>query len=162
MIALWALAALLLARPASAQTYTAHPHVISLKTLTVFYHVTGPLSTLPMTRKDLPRGAVDIGEVSGSSCQREVNIPTSASLQATTITAAEGNGSYGKIIAQMRKTHPDLAGIYDVKTDIRSFAVFFGLYSSQCTEVLARGYALPGAKPPAAAPAGARSVPAKP
>ncbi|HVC08944.1 MAG TPA: hypothetical protein VNH15_03285 [Elusimicrobiota bacterium] len=149
MIFLWGLVVCLTARPAAAQTYTAHPHIISLKTLTVFYHVTGPLSTLPMTRRDLPPDAVDLGEVRGRSCQREVNIPTSASLQATTITAAEGNGSYQKIIEQIRKKHPNLAGIYDVKTDIHNFSVFFGVYSSECTQILARGYALLGAAPTA-------------
>ncbi|HVA66536.1 MAG TPA: hypothetical protein VNK24_06390 [Elusimicrobiota bacterium] len=153
MIFLWGLAACLVARPAAAQTYMAHPRIISLKTLTVFYHVTGPLSTLPMTRRDLPPGAVDLGEVGGRSCQREVNIPTSASLQATTITAAEGNGSYGKILAKIRKKHPDLAGIYDVKTDIHNFSVFFGVYTSACTQILARGYALPGSAPKPGAPA---------
>ncbi len=148
------LAALLVfgaARGARAQTYNARPHVISLKTLTVFYHVTGPLSTLPMTHRDLPPNAVDLGEVSGRSCQREVNIPTSASVQATTITAAEGNGSYQKILAKMRKARPNLAGIYDVKTDIHTFSIFFSVYTSQCTEILARGYALapPAVLPPA-------------
>ncbi|MHB2026240.1 MAG: hypothetical protein ACYCPQ_06335 [Elusimicrobiota bacterium] len=156
MSALLAVAAALLARPSFAQTYTANPKIISLKSLTVFYDTVGPLSSLPMTRRDLSPGAKDLGEVFGESCQHELNVPTAVSFQATTISAAAGNGSYQKAVARIAKAHPGIAGLYDVKVDVRYLSVFLSLYSQVCTEVLARAYALPQA----AAPSGQALAPA--
>ncbi len=136
------LATLLAASGVRAQELGAHVHplLISPGGYPVFYSSEGPLSFVTATPRDLPPGAKDAGEVLGRSCQYRISVPLSASLQATQISAAMGNGGYRKTLADIRKERPELAGIYDVKVDVETFSVMLGIYTRLCTVVSARGY----------------------
>lgn len=116
--------------------------------LLLFYDSTGPMSFVTMTPHDVPKGAAQLGEVKGVGCQRGLSVPIAASLNATSVSGVYGNGGYAKALAQIKKDHPGLSGIYDVKTDLEYFSVLWGLYRSLCTEVTARGFSLPGKPEP--------------
>ena len=110
----------------------------------LFYQSAGPLSFPSMTPKDVPEGVRKIREVKGRACQRGLSVPIAANFNATKISAYIGNGSYAKAIAQIKSEHPEVAGLYDVRTDVEVFSIL-GIYSSLCTEVAARAFALPDA-----------------
>ena len=114
--------------------------------LLLFYESTGPMSFVTMTPKDVPKNARQLGEVKGVSCQRGLSIPIAASFSATDISGVYGDGGYAKALRAIKKAHPELAGIYDVKTDVEEFSIL-SFYRSTCTEVTARGFALPASKP---------------
>lgn len=118
---------------------TAVPGLIPAGSLMLFYDSSGPLSFVTMTPKDKPAGAKELGTVFGSSCQRGLSVPISADVRGTSISGAYGNGSFAKAIAQIRKEHPDVAGIYDVRTDSHVFSIL-GIYRKLCTEVTARAF----------------------
>lgn len=109
--------------------------------LHLFYRSTGPMSFVAMTPKDVPADARPLGEIRSVSCQRGVSIPLSASIRATSVSSGFGDGGYKKALELMKKEHPDLVGIYDVKVDLGVFSVLGGLYRSLCTYVTARGFA---------------------
>lgn len=109
--------------------------------LHLFYQNTGPMSFVAMTPKDVPAGARQLGEVKSVSCQRGLAIPLAASFRATSVSNSYGDGGYRKALELMKKRHPDLEGIYDVKVDLGIFSVLGGLYRSLCTYVTARGFA---------------------
>ena len=125
----------------------ANPGLQSPSGWVLFYQSAGPLSFPSMTPKDVPDGVRRIREVQGRACQRGLSVPTSASVSATSFSAYFGNGSYGKAIAQIRKMHPEIVGLYDVRTDVEVFSIL-GFYRSLCTIVSARAFALPDALPP--------------
>jgi hypothetical protein len=135
------LAALLTALGAAAQEggSEARPVLIQPGGLPMFYVSEGPLSFVTPTPGELPRGARDLGEVKGRSCQHGLSIPLAASIRATTVSGAIGNGGYRKVLAAMRKQRPELAGIYDVKVDVQILSIL-GFYRRTCTEVAARGF----------------------
>ncbi|MDE2143629.1 MAG: hypothetical protein KGJ84_14570 [Elusimicrobia bacterium] len=110
--------------------------------LVLFYRSAGPMSFVAMTPKDVPEGARKIREVRGRACQRGLAVPIAANFNATNISAYLGDGSYGKALAQIKREHPDVNGIYDVRTDVEVFSVL-GIYRSLCTIVTARAFALP-------------------
>lgn len=112
----------------------------------LYYDSTGPMSFVAMTPKDVPPDAKPLGTVRGKSCQRGLSVPLTASIRATSISAGFGDGSYRKAIDEIRKQHPDVAGVYDVRVDLGQFSILGGLYRSLCTYVTARAFALP-AKP---------------
>jgi hypothetical protein len=124
----------------------ASPSMQTVGGLVLFYETTGPMSFVTMTPRDVPAGAKQLGEVFGRACQRGLSIPLAANLNSTSVSGAYGNGGYAKALATIKKDHPDLAGIYDVKTDLEIFSLL-GFYKSTCTLVTARGFALPDAKP---------------
>jgi hypothetical protein len=139
---MWWLAAALLAVPgirAQEGGTTARPGLIATGGLVVFYASEGPLSFATLTPGDLPPGARDAGEVQGRSCQHGLAIPITASIRATTVSGAAGNGGYTKTLAAILKARPDLAGIYDVKIDVQTLSIL-GFYRRICTEILARGF----------------------
>jgi len=141
---MWWLAVALLAAPAvRAQETgtTAHPGLISPGGLILLYASEGPLSFATLTPGDLPAGAKDAGEVTGRSCQHGLALPIAASVRATTVSGAVGNGGYDKTLAAIRKARPELAGIYDVKIDVQTLSIL-GFYRRICTEILARGFRL--------------------
>ncbi len=119
----------------------AHPGVLTVGGLYLFYDETAPLSFVTAVAHELARNRVELGEVSGSSCQHGVSVPTSPSLNATNISAAAGNGGYFKTLTQIHLAHPNLAGIYDVRVDQRSLSIL-GVYKRLCIDVVARGFAL--------------------
>lgn len=110
--------------------------------LVLFYETTGPMSFVTMTPRDVPKDAKLLGEVKGRACQRGLSVPIAASFNATNVSGVYGDGGYKKALAAMKKAHPELAGIYDVKTDLEVFSIL-GFYRSTCTEVTARGFAAP-------------------
>ena len=113
--------------------------------LVLFYESKAPMSFPSMTPKDVPENARKIREVRGVSCQRGLSIPIAANLNATNVSAYRGDGSYAKAVAQIKKKHPEVSGIYDVRTDVEDFSVL-GFYRSLCTIVTARAFVLPGAR----------------
>ena len=113
------------------------PGLISVGGYLLYYNVDGPLALVSATSK--PKGSADLGEVIGRSCQHGLSIPISASIQSQTISGAGGDGSYRKTLVEMKRAHPDLAGIYDVKVDVAQMTIL-GVYHRFCTIVTARGY----------------------
>ncbi len=124
----------------------AQPGLIQTGGLMLFYDSTGPMSFPAMTPRDVPAGARPLGEVVGRVCQRGLSIPLAADIRATSVSGSYGDGGYVKALALIKKTHPEVAGIYDVKTDNEVFSVL-GFYRSLCTVVTARAFALPAAVP---------------
>lgn len=116
------------------------PGLQSAKGLVLFYESAGPLSFPSMTPKDVPEGVRKIREVKGRACQRGFAIPTSTNLNATNLSAYYGDGGYARAVAQIRKTNPEVVGLYDVRTDVQVFSIL-GFYRSLCTEVTARAFA---------------------
>ncbi len=123
---------------------TAVPGLIPAGSLMLFYDSSGPLSFVTMTPKDKPKGAFELGTVTGSSCQHGLSVPLSADVRGTSITGAYGNGSFVKAVGQIKAEHPTASGIYDVRVDQRVFSIL-GIYRKLCTEVTARAFA--AAKP---------------
>ena len=118
---------------------TAVPALIPAGSFMLFYDSSGPLSFVAMTPKDKPVGAPELGLVHGVSCQYGLSIPISADVRGTSITGAIGNGSFVKAISEIKKARPEVAGIYDVRTDLRIFSIL-GIYRKLCTEVTARAF----------------------
>jgi hypothetical protein len=119
---------------------TALPGLIPPGNFVLFYDTQGPLSFVTMTPRERPKGARELGTVMGSSCQHGLSVPISADVRGTSITGAVGNGGYAKALADIKKSKPDVAGIYDVRTDMRVFSIL-GIYRKLCTEVTARAFA---------------------
>jgi len=119
---------------------TATPGLIPPGNFVLFYDTEGPLSFVTMTPRERPKGARELGLVKGSSCQHGLSVPITADVRGTSITGAIGNGGYSKALADIKKSKPDVAGIYDVRTDMRVFSIL-GIYRKLCTEVTARAFA---------------------
>jgi len=118
---------------------TAAPGLIPAGSFMLFYDSSGPLSFVAMTPKDKPKDAPELGLVKGVSCQHGLSIPISANVRGTSITGALGDGSFGKALREIKKAKPEVAGIYDVRTDQRVFSIL-GIYRKLCTEVTARAF----------------------
>ena len=116
------------------------PGLIPAGGIMVFYKSEGPLSFVTMTAKDRPAGARELGTVRGVSCQHGLSVPIAAQLRATSISGGYGDGSFKKALEQIKKASPDMAGLYDVRTDLRIFSIL-GIYRKLCTEVTARAFA---------------------
>lgn len=123
------------------------PGLQSPSGLVLYYASSGPLSFVAMTPKDVPADAVKIREVRGRACQRGLAVPVAADFNATNISAYRGDGGYAKALARIKADHPEVVGIYDVRSDVEVFSVL-GIYRSRCTVVTARAFALPGAPKP--------------
>jgi hypothetical protein len=108
--------------------------------LVLFYESGGPMSFPSMTPKDVPAGVRKIREVKGRACQRGVAVPTAITFNATHIGVYFGDGGYGKALAQIKSKHPEVLGLYDVRTDVETFTIL-GVFQSLCTEVTARAFA---------------------
>ena len=108
--------------------------------LVLYYNSTGPMSFLSMTPRDVPAGARLLPEVRGVDCQRGLSIPTAISINATNVSGVYGDGGYVKAFEKIRKAHPEIAGIYDVRVDLEVFSIL-GFYRSTCTIVTARAFA---------------------
>lgn len=138
------LSLLLLASFAHAQEedeFTARWGLISAGGILIFYDSVGPMSYVTMSPKDIPPGALLIGEVRGKSCQHGLSIPMGSPLSGSTrsLSAARGRGGFSRALEDLRKRSPGLRGIYDVKVDDHS-TVILGVYRRLCTEITARGF----------------------
>lgn len=135
------LALALLAAPARAQDEgdgtQSVPGLISTGGYVLFYNAEGPLSFITEGRR--PAGSVALGEVTGKSCQHGLSIPISLSLRSQSVSGAAGDGGYRKTLSQLKKDHPELKGIYDVKVDTQQMTIL-GVYRRRCTIITARGY----------------------
>ncbi len=118
----------------------ASPAMMPAGGIMIFYKSEGPLSFVTMTAKDRPAGARELGTVKGVSCQHGLSVPIAAQLRATSVTGGYGDGSFKKALEQIKKDSPDMAGLYDVRTDLRIFSIL-GIYRKLCTEVTARAFA---------------------
>ncbi|MCX5787915.1 MAG: hypothetical protein NTX64_05315 [Elusimicrobia bacterium] len=135
-------ALILLALSAAAQetaSWEAHPGLLQLSGLVVFFGGQGSLSYASPTPASLPPGAVDAGEVRGQACQQGVSIPIGLGINATRVAAGAGKGGYERALADIRAKHPALKGIYDVKVDDHHVAILT-IFRRLCTEVTARGF----------------------
>lgn len=124
---------------------TAVPGLQPANGLVLYYDSAGPLSFAAMTPKDVPANAVKLREVRGRACQRGLAVPIAANFNATNVSAYLGNGSYAKAIGMIKAEHPEIAGIYDVRSDVEVFSLL-GFYRSLCTIVTARAFSLPAAR----------------
>ena len=122
----------------------AMPALLPTSGITVFYKSAGPLSFVTMTPRDVPKGAPELGEVKGVSCQRGLSIPLSADVRSTSVSASYGDGSALKAIENIKKAKPEVFGVYDVRMDLRVFSVL-GIYRTLCTEITARAFGRPPA-----------------
>lgn len=139
------LALLLLALPATAraqQTYEASPDLIGIGGYVVFYDARGPLSFLPMTRRDLPHDAIIGGEVQGQACSYGISIPVTLSVNAIRVSGAYGMAGYEDALRRIQAAHPHLAGVFNVRVDDHTISVL-GIFRRACTEVVARGFRYP-------------------
>ncbi len=141
-LALLALCAARVAAVGEGDEDDAVPGLIPSGGMNLYYDSTGPMSFPAMTPRDVPKDARQLGEVVGRVCQRGLSIPISADIRGTSISGAYGDGGYVKALAVIKKAHPEVAGIYDVKTDNEVFSIL-GFYRSLCTVVTARAFALP-------------------
>lgn len=116
------------------------PGLIPAGGIMLFYKSQGPLSFVTMTPKDRPAGARELGTVKGVSCQHGLSVPIAAQFRATSVTGGYGDGSFRKALEQIKKATPEVAGLYDVRSDLRVFSLL-GIYRKLCTEVTARAFA---------------------
>ncbi|MDE2293182.1 MAG: hypothetical protein KGL53_13960 [Elusimicrobia bacterium] len=133
-----ALLAAALALPAAAQE-TAEPALVPVGGVMLFYDTQAPLSFVPPTRRELPKDAVDAGNVAGEACQQGLSIPLSLSLNPTSVSGAFGRGGFDEALERIRKAVPGLRGVYDVRIDMRVTSVL-GVWRRLCVEVTARGF----------------------
>jgi len=121
------------------ESYEASPSFIGMGGLVVFYRTQGPLSFRTLTPKELPPDATIMGEVRGRGCQHGLSVPLSAALRPTSLSGAYGDGGYLKALEDIRRNHPGLTGIVDVKVDLHLLSIL-GIYRRLCTEILALGF----------------------
>ncbi|HUJ79747.1 MAG TPA: hypothetical protein VLY45_05465 [Nitrospiria bacterium] len=136
--------------PASAgdSSYEASIGLIQPNGFVIYYDSQGPLSYRTLTLKDLPAGFSLLGEVRASDCQHAVSIPLNLIFrEGVTVSGAQGDGGFKKAMATLRRKYPHLDGMFDVKIDVQEL-IILGLYTRQCTEIVARGFHV--LEPPAA------------
>jgi hypothetical protein len=129
-------------------SYEANVGLIAPGGFIVFYNSQGPLSYRTLTFKDLPAGFSLISEVRAENCQHSVNLPLGYLFrEGVTLSGAQGNGGFKKAMASLRRDYPDVDGIFDVKIDIHELSIL-GLYTRECTEIVARGFKAPNSPGP--------------
>lgn len=121
--------------------YETNPNLIRMGGYMLFFNSRGPLSYSTLNKSDLPSGSMDLGIVKCESCQYGLSIPifTSAGSRSSSISGAQGDGSFKKALANLQVQRPELRGIYDVKVDLHQINIL-GIYKKLCTEVSARGF----------------------
>lgn len=137
------IAALSVPRTALAERASYEPRMglIRVGGFIVFFNSQGPLSFQTLDPSEIPKDAVDAGTVRCDSCQHGVSIPVPGlgGGRSTNVSGAGGNGGFDKALANLKKSRPELRGIYDVKVDVHQVSVL-GIYRRLCTEVTARGF----------------------
>ncbi len=120
--------------------YAARPTLIQPGSYFVlFYQSKGSLSYQPMQGRDLPQKAIVMGNYREKTCQYGLSVPTSPAYNATKISLAIGEGTYFKTLEKIRKKHPELSGLFDIKADAQTTSVL-GIFGRQCMVVDARGF----------------------
>ena len=115
------------------------PGLIRPGGLPVFFSSEGPLAYSSLTRSEIPKDAVPLGEVKGRSCQYSLAVPLAIALRTSSLSGAAGNGGYARVLQKIERTHPGLRGIYDVKVDLHQITIL-GVLGRLCTEMTAEGY----------------------
>lgn len=129
-------------------SYEADIGLISPSGFIVFYNSQGPLSYRTLTLKDLPVGTTLLGEFKAENCQYAVSIPLNLIFrQGVTLSGAQGNGGFKKAMVGLHRDYPQVDGIFDVKIDIHTLSIL-GLYTRECTEIVARGFRVPQSPAP--------------
>jgi hypothetical protein len=125
------------------EAYEVNPDLINVDGYVVLFNAQGPLSYLSATSGEVPSGATKMGNVHGESCQHALSLPVSADLRTRSakIGGALGNGGYQQVFEKIKKEHPDITGIYDVRVDSHEVRIL-SVYSKLCTEITARGFTL--------------------
>ena len=125
------------------EVYEANPELINVDGYVVFFNAQGPVSYRSSTSGTLPAGAMKTGTVHCESCQHALSLPLSADLKTRSakIGGALGNGGYQQAFANLKKKHPELVGIYDVRVDLHEVRIL-SIYSKLCADITARGYTL--------------------
>ena len=98
-----------------------------------------PLALLGASQKEIPKGAVQLGEVKGRACQNGIAIPISLSLRRTSVTAAGGKGGFARALSEMKKQKPDMEGISDVRVDVQRVSIL-RVFQRSCLELTARAW----------------------
>ncbi len=125
---------------AQSASYEANPGLLFVGVFIVFYDSEGPLSYQTMTPREVPKGAVLIGEVTGNSCQHGLSLPIIFSgSDRVSVSGALGDGSFKKALLDIYQKHPNLTGLYDVKVDIDRMSILT-VYRRDCTIVVAEGF----------------------
>jgi len=125
--------------PAVAQeSYEANSGLLSLAGWVVFFSGTGPLSYATMTPREVPPDATRVGPVTGRSCQFGVSTPF-LGLSIPQLSGGWGEGGFARALEEIRRSRPDLRGIYDVIVDDHVMSVLT-VFQRQCTEVTAQGF----------------------
>lgn len=120
--------------------YEADLDLIFVGAVILFYDTGSPLSYQTVTPRELPDGAASLGEVAGDSCQHGVSIPIIFSAtDRFSVGGAKGDGSFKEALRDLRRKHPEVEGVFDVKVDVHELSIL-GIYKRDCTEVVARGF----------------------
>ena len=124
------------------EVYEANPELIHVDGSIVLFNAEGPVSYRSSTSGTLPAGAMTMGTVHCESCQHGLSLPLSADLKSRSakIGGALGNGGYQRAFENLKKEHPEIAGIYDVRVDLHEVRIL-SVYSKLYTEITARGFA---------------------
>ncbi|GJL63487.1 MAG: hypothetical protein NPIRA04_21410 [Nitrospirales bacterium] len=133
--------------PSQRWAYEARPGLIFVGGFVLYYDSEAPLSYQALTSHERPDDAMIVGEVMGDSCQHGLSIPIIFSAtDRTSVSGANGDGSYKKALLNIREKHPDLVGLYDVKVDVHKWSIL--TYSRECTVVVAQGFTRSGLEGP--------------
>ena len=117
----------------------ARPTLLPPGGLLLFYGGRGPMSYTMPTPRDVPKNARLLGELSYEDCQQGIFIPIQLSYRATSVSSVFGDASFSRILSNIRKQHPEVDGIFDIRVDRRQFSIL-GIYRRACTDVVARSY----------------------
>ncbi|GJL65976.1 MAG: hypothetical protein NPIRA05_09470 [Nitrospirales bacterium] len=129
--------------PSQRWAYEARPGLIFVGGFVLYYDSEAPLSYQALTPHEIPDNTVPVGEVLGDSCQHGLSIPIIFSAtDRTSVSGANGDGSYKKALLNIREKHPGLIGLYDIKVDVHQWSIL--TYSRECTVVVAQGFTRPG------------------
>ena len=125
------------------ELYEANPELINVDGYVMFFNTQGPLSYLSSTSGEIPIGATRMGNVHGQSCQHALSLPLTADLKTRSakIGGALGDGGYQQAFEKIKKDHPEIRGIYDVRVDMHEVRIL-SVYSKLCTDITARGFTL--------------------
>lgn len=105
----------------------------------VFTVSDAPLGFIGAAAGEAPKGAIQLGEVSGRACQRGLSIPISLDKRQS-VSAAGGKGGFKRVWEEIKKKSPDAEGLTDVRVDVRQTSILFGIFQRSCLEVVGRAW----------------------
>src|SRR5689334_7106836 len=117
------------------------PALLPIDGYVVLFNATGPASYATTTPGTLPVSAVPMGDVYDQACESGISLPLSANLheKSAKVGGVIGDSGYQRALNNIHDTYPGLAGIYDVKVDLREMRVLT-IFSKLCTEISALGF----------------------